>query len=298
MCNKTLKVHQNSYSHLLYLFRHLAEDLKRNHNLNENDVQTAIDVMNINFRRVSKGQLPSEINFNDMNYCVGYLHRFALCHATMVQKAIVFHVLRSPPLELMVKLSPNQGLNLVGIGSGPANDVIGFLSAFKDQCTKLRSLDITVVDKMPGWNQAFTEAVRILRSDKSSGVLSTLFKSGGPDVTTSYLAGDLEMENLSQGLQTKLRSADVILLIKVLSHVPDHKKLLLLRNIETNMSPGAVLIYMDSPFPSSKFADLTSLKSVYEAERKKYKFRFRVYNFGHINLTQCHASTRIFVKQN
>ena len=233
MCNKTLychlNVHQNSYAHLVDLFKRLVDDLKRNHDLNENDIQKAIDVMNCNFRRVSHGQLPIEIDFNDMNFCVGYLHRFALCHAAMVQKDIVFHVLQSPPLELLDKLSNNQSLNIVSIGSGPGNDVIGFLSGFHSQCMKLQSLDITVVDKMSGWNQAFTTAIQILRSDKSNRILSALFQNGGPVVTTSYIADDLELDNLSTDLEMKLRKADVILLVKVLSHVPDHKKLLFLR---------------------------------------------------------------------
>lgn len=212
--------------HLIRLFKSLVRHLVQDYDLCNKAIRAAIHDMNDTFRKVPYGIYPTQINYDNMHYCVGYLHRFAPCHAAMVQDAIL-KVLESPPLEITSKFTSKKTLNVVCLGSGPGNDLFGFLSAFHSQCMKLRGIDITVVDKGLGWRAVFNNTVRVLQ-EESHGNLSRLFREG-PNIATSFIRADLEGYVFPSALRAKLYTADVILLMKVLSQIPDVNRICVLK---------------------------------------------------------------------
>lgn len=85
-----------------------------------NELRNMVD----SYRRTQHGRNPMYLNFNSLSLCVGYLHRYAICHTVMVRKAFV-QLLLSPPDEIRMKLQEKR-LDLVFLGSGPGNDLVGF----------------------------------------------------------------------------------------------------------------------------------------------------------------------------
>ncbi|KAG8185598.1 hypothetical protein JTE90_023297 [Oedothorax gibbosus] len=291
-CQKIIKnKNAQDCQNFIVLFESAVKGLMQDYCLNENTIKLALEDMIESYRNVQNGTIQTEIDFNNLNYTVGYLKRFALCHAAMVQE-VILNILEAPPHELSSKLVRNQKLNLVCLGSGPGNDLVGFLSAFHCHFMKLTDLDITVVDRMSGWQVAFNRIIQLLKNE-FHGNLSILFREG-PNVTTSFIAEDLKSDALCFDLKLKLRGADMILLVKSLSHVPNKHKLQFLKNIVTCMKSGTLLFYIDCPFPTATFTAMSSLKSLYKTETQRYSFK----RFGRQNISSCQASTHIFVKEN
>ncbi|GBN21648.1 hypothetical protein AVEN_130178-1 [Araneus ventricosus] len=68
-----------------------------------------------------------------------------------------------------------------------------------------------------------------------------------------------------------------------------------MKNIILYTKPGALLIYVDCPYPKKAFASVSrSLRPVYKSSKKGYKLKAKKLKFGYHNVTRCTAEVRVF----
>lgn len=185
-------------------------------------VERSIAFLMRNYGRTAKGKTPEELNYNDLNNCFGYLHRYAACHTALVRNVLkrVFHV--TPPGPVKRILCLKDSLDVISLGGGPGNDIFGFCSALYGRHYGFLQMNLTVVDRMIGWREVFTQTDKMIRNG-IYGNVSALFKD--VQVETNYMLADMTNKiSWSDEFKRKLENADIFLLVKVLSVVPDREK--------------------------------------------------------------------------
>ncbi|CAL1273288.1 unnamed protein product [Larinioides sclopetarius] len=279
---------------LCAFYRALTDRLMKKFSVEDFDVFISTYHLIRNYREIISGQLPTEIDFNDKATCLGYLHRYAACHTALVLEA-VSSMFDSPSNELFLK-TYSKRLNVIFLGSGPGNDVLGFLIALYGNHERIVDLDVTVVDKMSGWKDMFTETIELFKRIKKPRYIKDRNIFDDVNVSLSFVSADLtDSDEWSDELLDKLESADVVFFVKSLSHIPDSKKKKVLKNVIDCMEQESLLVYIDYPYPSRVFSCLSSsLRSVYRSPKEKYEFGYKYSKFGWDNNTFCHAVVRIF----
>ncbi|GIY03975.1 uncharacterized protein CEXT_515441 [Caerostris extrusa] len=181
-----------------------------------------------NYRLVKKGRLPSEIDYTKKDICLAYLHRYAICHASLVAE-VVIDIFESSSSSILTSKLDKRKLNVMFLGGGPGNDFVGFLTALNGRCDRLFDLDVTIVDKMSGWEDIFTETVKELRKGEGSyEKVGSIFDE--VNVFPTFIEADLiRNDEWTYEMKNKLESADIVFLVKALSHISD--KLPVLMNI-------------------------------------------------------------------
>ncbi|CAL1273286.1 unnamed protein product [Larinioides sclopetarius] len=213
----------------------------------------------------------------------------------MVSDSVSTILKYSPSNVLSEKLSQDK-LNVMFLGGGPGNDFVGFLTAFHSYHDHPLDLDVTVIDKMSGWEDVFNETVQKLKLSEY-GKDYNFFND--INITTSFISSDLKnCDEWSTDMQNKMNTADLVFLVKVLSHVPNDEKLSVLQNIILHTKPGTFLIYVDSPYPERLFVSVAgSLRLVHESKKKRHNLKAKMLKFGYRNITRCKAEMRLFERQ-
>ncbi|CAL1273284.1 unnamed protein product [Larinioides sclopetarius] len=244
------------------------------------------------YRRVSCGNLPTEIDYTKKSNCIGYLQRYAACHAALVLDAISDIFDSSSSHVLLSKLN-KKSLNVMFLGGGPGNDFVGFLTALFSHHYHLFDLDVTVVDKMSGWEDVFSETVENLRGG-DCGKASWFFEE--VNIMTTFIAVDLKnIEEWNKNMKDKMQNADIVFFIKALSHIPDGDKLQVLQNVVTSMKLESHLIYIDYPYPNEVFSSLSGyLRAVYHSYKTRYNLVHKDSAFGFSNIDSCRAVAKLF----
>ncbi|KAG8179254.1 hypothetical protein JTE90_006154 [Oedothorax gibbosus] len=282
---------------LLNIYEEIINELIMSFGLDDNEVEDAIEVMNFNYRHVYKGQTPSVIDFNDKRNCVGYLHRFAPCHAALVKNEVA-SVLNSCP-EISSKLESKHELGIVCLGGGPGNDLVGLLGAFTGMYWKdCDRWDFTVVDQMGGWAEVFPITVKKFVRDKFE--FKFLMEYEMLEISASFIVADLtNIRTWSREMKEKLRKADVMTTVKVLSNIPETHRLPVLENVVLHMKPGAILFFIDCPPPPQElFFRNPSLKIRHKTEVEEFDFIHKKFKFGCSNITTCRAATYVIEMPN
>ncbi|GBO24226.1 hypothetical protein AVEN_263028-1, partial [Araneus ventricosus] len=191
----------NESSVLFLFYVKFLEDLKQNFFVSSSDVRSSIRLLIDCYSLVNLGQLPLEIDFNSMQYCLGYLYRYGACHMALVLEAVSTMLESS---HVLLSMLNKKKLNIIFLGGGPCNDLLGFLAALHGH-HNLWALDVTVVDKMPGWASVFTETVkRLKRGDFHLAGFKHV------NVTPSFITADLkEFYGWCDKMQNKLARSDV-----------------------------------------------------------------------------------------
>lgn len=195
--------------------------------VSSNSVERSIAYLMRNYGRTVGGKTPEELDYNDLNNCFGYLHRYSACHTALVRNVLkrVFHV--TPPTPVKRILCLKDSLDVVSLGGGPGNDVFGFCSALYGRHYGFLRMNLTIVDQMAGWRDVFNQTEKMVRGG-SLGNVSALFKD--IHVETDFLVADVTNKlSWSSGLIRKLENGDIFLLVKVLSVVPDRHKVTFLQ---------------------------------------------------------------------
>ncbi|KAF8782514.1 hypothetical protein HNY73_012786 [Argiope bruennichi] len=254
----------NEYSVLLLFYERLLEDLRQKFFVSSFDMKSSIGLLIDCYSLVNCGQLPIEIDFNSMKYCLGYLYRYGACHTALVLEAISTMLESS---SVLLPLLNKKKLNVMFLGGGPGYGFFGFLIALHEHHNLLH-IDATIVDKMSGWEIIFMETVKRLQRgdfDQACPVFQNV------NVTPSFISANLNEIGAYFGkMEIKMIETDLVFLVKTLSHIPDAEKLDVLQNIVFFLKPGALLVYIDFPFPHKTFASLRCLRLVYESSKIWY----------------------------
>lgn len=168
------------------------------------------------------------------NTCA-YFKRYAAFSANLVRHRMreVFenceHLqakMRSPELEI------------IDLGSGPGTDVVGFCSALCEQqdLKECKQLNFTLVDNVRLWSRFATSFTSVTRTVKY-GRTSELFRSR--KVSTLFLEKDVE--NQADGdYAWKLKCADIIMVVRLLSHVKSPSSLISVSSIKHVILTSAI----------------------------------------------------------
>ncbi|GIY42896.1 uncharacterized protein CEXT_608281 [Caerostris extrusa] len=248
----------------------------------------------INYGRVNNGQLPSEIDYTKKENCLAYLHRYAVCHTTLVTEAVT-DIFESSSANILTSKLDNKTLNVVFLGGGPGNDFVGFLTALYGRCDRVFDLDVTIVDRMSGWEDIFTETIEELRKGgERYGRTGLMFCD--VNVIPNYIIADLKStDEWTDGMKEKLKNADIVFFVKVLSHIPDNDKLPVLQNVISMTNLHVLIIYIDSPYPQKVFTSWKLfLIPVYESPKRIYYLKYKRTQFGICNIRKSSAEVRVF----
>ncbi|GFT60770.1 uncharacterized protein NPIL_47651 [Nephila pilipes] len=292
VCEET-EISTTEYSVLILFYETLLDDLSKEYSVTPNNISDSIKNIVQSYRNVKRGQLQKYIDYNDIRNCLGYLHRYATCHTALVWVTLT-NVFNSCLSSVLTSELSKNNLNVMFLGGGPGNDFFGFLNALYGKHESLINLYVTVVDRMTGWNDVFLKTVEKLKLG-DYGPASKIFED--VCVIPSFIDFDLKMPvGLNYSLKMKLQSANIVFLVKFLSHISDNDKLIVVKNIVEYMGTGAILIFIDCPYLSSVFSAVSELKLVYHADEKQFIFNSTKNRFGYAVNNKCRASTYIFTK--
>ncbi|GIY42892.1 uncharacterized protein CEXT_608261 [Caerostris extrusa] len=284
---------ENCKRKIFLFYERLLIDLMIKYSVTFSDVTRSAQHVISNYRQIDNGDLPPEIDYTKKENCLAYLHRYALCHMALVTEAVI-DIFESSSSTILTSKLDNRTLNVVFLGGGPGNDFVGFLTALNGRHDRLLDLDVTIVDKTSGWEDIFTETINKLRKDS--------YQKGGlfldkVNVIPTFIEADLAKDDeWTEEMKRKLKNADIVFLVKVLSHMPDICKLFVLVNIVGCLKMGALLVYMDYPYPRSVFSFVSShLKEEYSSWKDRYRLDFQYSGlFGCSNITTCRANVKVF----
>lgn len=207
---------------ILLLYETLLDDMLNFSLVSKSNVQRAIKHLVHNYGRITNGRTPEELDYNDLNNCFGYLHRYATCHTALV-RAVLKRVLHTrPPAPVKRLLCLKDTLEVLSLGGGPGNDIVGLFSALYGKHYGFFKISVTIVDSMIGWESVFYRTLKFLR-EKDLGNASAICKE--IKIEPHFIEADLtDLPKRNSNLMSKIRSADVLMLVKVLSVIPDFKK--------------------------------------------------------------------------
>ncbi|CAL1274014.1 unnamed protein product [Larinioides sclopetarius] len=269
----------------------LVTDLTVRYSVQDNEIEKAIGCLVSCHRHMRCGRSPNYCDYNNICYCIGYLHQYASCHSCMVL-TVIYELWRSSRIEIFYLRIKNT-LDVTFIGSGPGNDFVGFLSAIHGMRGFVLNMNVTIVDKMQSWENVVLATDEKLRNG-GCGKAGNVYKN--VNVRISFLKSDITKSLVFDlPLQTNLKTTDVVFLVKMLSTVPDEDKRSALRDIAHNMKPGAILIFIDCPYPAVLATFNSCLREIYQKMDNRYYCSSRT-RFGHTNISRCTADVKVFVK--
>ncbi|GBN70652.1 hypothetical protein AVEN_15828-1 [Araneus ventricosus] len=269
----------------------LVSDLTVKYSVPNYQIEQAIGCLVRSYRYMRCGRTLSDCDYNNICYCIGYLHQYASCHSSMVF-AVMHELWRSSLIEIFYLRMKNT-LDVTFIGSGPGNDLVGFLSAIHGMHGFVLNMNVTIVDKMQGWEKVVLATAEKLRNG-GCGNAGIVYRD--INVRISFLKSDItNITVFDHQLQANLKETDVVFLVKMLSTVPDENKGSALRNIVHNMKTGAILIFIDCPYPAELATFNFCLREIYQKMNNRYSCSTRI-RFGHKNISKCTANVKVFVK--
>lgn len=210
------------YPSILLLYETLLDDMLNKGLVKGENVKRAIEHLVNNHSHIANGQTPQDLDYNDLNNCFGYLHRYAACHTALVHTILkrVFHI--KPPVAVRRLLCLKESLDIVSLGGGPGSDLVGFCSALYGKHYRISKLNLTIVDHMLGWKKIFLKTIDMLQRT-NLGNASDLCQN--VEIQPSFIEADVtNPTKWNPNLNLKIRNADVLLLVKVLSVIPDNRK--------------------------------------------------------------------------
>ncbi|GIY00682.1 uncharacterized protein CDAR_517901 [Caerostris darwini] len=284
---------ENHKRKLFLFYEKLLIDMMVKFSVTFSDVSISAQRIISWYSRVFYGPLP-DIDYTKKDNCLAYLHRYAICHAALVAEAVT-DIFESSSSTILTSKLDKRKVNVMFLGGGPGNDFVGFLTALNGRCERLFDLDVTIVDKMSGWEDIFTETVKELRKGEGSyEKVGSIFDE--VNIFPTFIKADLsEYDAWTAEMENKLKTADIVFLVKALSHVPDSHKRLILMNIVGCSKNGALLVYMDHPYPCFVFSLLIShFRDLYTASKDKYHMNF-LYSgyFECTSITPCTATVKV-----
>ncbi|KFM68374.1 hypothetical protein X975_06926, partial [Stegodyphus mimosarum] len=255
---------------VLKLYRKEAYAIAEKHDVEICDIVQAIVSMKqiISQGHKNKFQNFAGIDFNKPVNRSAYLIRYAACHTGLVKQAMwrMFH--RKPSIFVDMLLN-REYFNVVSLGGGPGSDIVGFCSALQEFSNCINSLDLTVVDIKAGWVGVLQSIIeKVICCEFKNFSFSQMLKD--VSVCTQFVVADLTNEKFSENedLIDALVVADVVLMVKLTSFLPPEEKLHLILNVSEALHKGAMLIFIDCPYPSESFELATSMVNLYEEQIK------------------------------
>ncbi|GIY90085.1 hypothetical protein CDAR_231691 [Caerostris darwini] len=217
MSTRNFSVLSSFYGDILY-------KLLKKFSIKNADLEESVNHITRIYNSLKKGKLPEDIDYGEITNCLGYLHKYAPCHSALVCKCMV-KVLISSSACVLTNIFQKASLDVVFLGSGPGNDFVGFMHALDEKCKIPSNINVTVVDKMSGWTEIFLESVQELKSSKEVCKISEHI-----NVIPSFMVHDLKQCIVhNEEMKMKMRNADIVFLVKVLSRIPHEYKLTVLK---------------------------------------------------------------------
>ncbi|KFM75723.1 hypothetical protein X975_15402, partial [Stegodyphus mimosarum] len=286
---KRAKLNRNEEEEInfLRLFWEALDNFCKVADISETHIQQAIDNIIASFR-YSKGGRFENINLSFAENICGYIHRYSSLGAGLARNRVLEAIDNCEALNCCLNFAD---INVISLGAGPGNDVIGFCSAFYERTVCL-TLNLTLVDSAKRWSSCFN-ITEFLTRERNFGNASNLFKE--TDVTTVYMRVDLP-GNLVQDSKyfTALSEADIIIMQKLLSIIPLETKKSLIKSVAETMKEEAVLLFIDSPFPEYCFKDFDI---IYQSAIEEYIFPVSERKFGRSNAVFSTARLVVLMKK-
>lgn len=148
----------------------------------------------------------SQVDFNDWRIICGYIYRWGP-HGAGLARCRILEALENCA-ELMKLILEREDLEVVSLGGGPLNDVIGFISAMSRFDFKCQ-LNICVIDCIPQWGDFVEKTEKLLREGEFGDVSNHIKKVKSISFSKMCLPTDLP----------ELCEYDVIIICKLINHL-------------------------------------------------------------------------------
>ncbi|KFM68375.1 hypothetical protein X975_06927, partial [Stegodyphus mimosarum] len=279
------------------LYKRQVREIKKLHGIRTSESIEAVFSM---IRTISKGhkhsfQRFSGLDFNEPRNRCAYLLRYATCHTGLVRKAM-WNIFQRE-LLFVDKLKNKDELNIVSLGGGPGNDILGFCSALQEFSNCVTSFDFTVVDIKDGWSGILDSLIQKTKSSEFESLsFSKMFKN--VNVSSSFILADLIDKRISENedLTNALNAADVVLMVKLTSFHSTKAKSQIVTNVCEAMRKRCILVFIDCPYPKECFQSVSCVRKIYK-KKLKYQFDSSSCPVSKIlNIKKSRATVAVFVK--
>lgn len=283
------------------LYREVVDEVMAKNTLGESTVDSAIKEMKQEiFQGHRKGfRRFRGINFNKPVNCCGYLRRYAVCHTGLVKKIMSNFFLGKNKTAISDaakhEILKQESLTVVSLGGGPGNDLVGFCCALQEMPNSVKELNLYIVDVGKTWGSIFPTIVKKAISSSFGSFSECLKKT---KINAGFMEADLTANGIfkNEDLSSILLKADLVLMIKLTSFLPDQEAGDLIDNVVNSMKPEAKLIFIDQPYDEDFFSKIDSLYFIYH-DRLKYELSFKPARYRSPSIESTQAHVGIFEKK-
>lgn len=204
------------------LFTAVLDFLIQRDNIPDENISNSISSIIKSFQ-FDNGNKFSDVDYGKMENLCGYLYRYATHGAGLVRNRVCDAINNCEALAECLK---KPELNIVSLGGGPGNDMVGFCSAlYYSQCRSI--LNLMVVDSVRRWASVLNILEFFVR-EGNYGDVSELFRQF--TVNLSFLQTTLPGNtDTDQKYFRSIREADVILIPKLMSILLNEEKIAVIK---------------------------------------------------------------------
>ncbi|XP_055940573.1 uncharacterized protein LOC129971113 isoform X2 [Argiope bruennichi] len=228
---------------ILRLYSSVLHKHKREYDVNEADIRTAIQ----NMKEVYKpnpGSLAnptvSVADYNDAAHRCAYLHKYAPFHTALVAD-MLGRALQQDLNAFQDLIYASGPMNICSLGGGPGSDIFGVLSVL-NATFGFFPVSATVIDCMENWRDLFYELINELRYG-NYGALGECV--GGQYFDWKYLQHNL-LAKMTNQVNTAIARANLVTMIKFVSASSCKDTSAMIKKIFRTMRPGSLVLYIDN----------------------------------------------------
>ncbi|XP_055940572.1 uncharacterized protein LOC129971113 isoform X1 [Argiope bruennichi] len=284
---------------ILRLYSSVLHKHKREYDVNEADIRTAIQ----NMKEVYKpnpGSLAnptvSVADYNDAAHRCAYLHKYAPFHTALVAD-MLGRALQQDLNAFQDLIYASGPMNICSLGGGPGSDIFGVLSVL-NATFGFFPVSATVIDCMENWRDLFYELINELRYG-NYGALGECV--GGQYFDWKYLQHNL-LAKMTNQVNTAIARANLVTMIKFVSASSCKDTSAMIKKIFTCMKPGALVVYIDNAGGGfhklvTKEAEDCKFKSVFYLNHETFiEPDLRIKKFGYMPCCESRVSFHIWRK--
>lgn len=203
-------IHRREENYMCQLFTDILNSLMEEYGISDEDMDHSLTEIKKSFH-FSEGNRFSNVDYERIKNVCGYLFRYAAHGAGLVRHRVLLAINECEEFRNCLE---KPVLNVISLGGGPGNDMVGFCSALYDY-RRHGSLNMSVVDSIQQWKSVLDSVTYFVRQH-NYGNVSRIFLDLSVNLSfiQTRLPGD---EGSDESYFTSLRRADIIMIPKLLS---------------------------------------------------------------------------------
>ncbi|XP_015915758.2 uncharacterized protein [Parasteatoda tepidariorum] len=187
-----------------------------------------------------------EVDFHNFNTCCAYMVTYAACYSELTYIAAA--ILQNTTNELHEIIDKQSLLTITSINGGPGNDLLGFLYSLCGKYSNLIKLNLNIIDSNIQWQVFFSTLMSEVEANGNCNKLGKFISE--IKLSHKFVHGDATHGRRFGEVKETLENSDLVLMVQTLSLMTMGKKIDLLREVLDLMKRNAIILIVDSEWPS------------------------------------------------